>query len=194
MSYEPDSLPLGISSKLMKTCLDQINCTWMFNKCLLNLNFSFTWLEVYTHLSLKVLEKKLATGFLAILFFFKILFIFRGGEGRRKGGRETSICGCLLHTPSWGPSPPPRHVPWLGIKPATLWLADQHSVHWATPARASWLFLPASQTGCYCGSWVLASWSPRSRAWFSWLVLALGTCHVASPRVPLFCQPQRQDG
>ena len=24
---------------------------------------------------------------------------------------------------------------WLGIKPETLWFADQHSIHWATPAR-----------------------------------------------------------
>ena len=45
--------------------------------------------------------------------FFKILFVFR--EGKR--GRETSMferyinCGCLSHTPSWGPGPQPRHVP-----------------------------------------------------------------------------------
>ena len=40
-------------------------------------------------------------------FFFKILFIFREGEG----GRETSMCGCLSHAPYWGPDPQPRHVP-----------------------------------------------------------------------------------
>ena len=31
-----------------------------------------------------------------ILFFFKILFIyFREGNGGKKRGRETSMCGCL---------------------------------------------------------------------------------------------------
>ena len=46
------------------------------------------------------------------------------------------MCDCLPHTPHWGPSLQPRHVPWPGIKPATLWFAGRHSVHWATPARA----------------------------------------------------------
>ena len=35
--------------------------------------------------------------------FKKILFIFREGKGGRKGGRETSVCGCLSCTPHWGP-------------------------------------------------------------------------------------------
>ena len=56
-------------------------------------------------------------------FFLKILFICfqREGKRRRKRGRETSICGCLSHTPYWGPGLQPRHVPWLGIEPVTLW-------------------------------------------------------------------------
>ena len=49
--------------------------------------------------------------------------------------RETST-GCLLHTPSWGPGPQPRHVPWPGIEPVTFRFTGQHSIHWATPARA----------------------------------------------------------
>ena len=44
--------------------------------------------------------------------------------------------GCLSRVPTWGPGPQPRHVPWLGIEPATLWFAGWHSIHWATPARA----------------------------------------------------------
>ena len=28
------------------------------------------------------------------------------------------------------------HVSWLGIQLATLWFAVQHSIHWATPAKA----------------------------------------------------------
>ena len=41
----------------------------------------------------------------------KRLFIFREGKGGRKRGRETSLCGFLLHTPYWGPGLQPRHVP-----------------------------------------------------------------------------------
>ena len=45
------------------------------------------------------------------------LFILREGKGRRKGGWGTSMCGCLLSAPSWGPGLQPRRVPWLGLKP-----------------------------------------------------------------------------
>ena len=38
------------------------------------------------------------------------LFICR----EEKGGRETSMWGCLLHTPYWGPGPQPRPVPVTG--------------------------------------------------------------------------------
>ena len=47
-------------------------------------------------------------------FLFKrfYLFIFREGKGRRKRGRETSLCGCRQSAPHWGPGLQPRHVPW----------------------------------------------------------------------------------
>ena len=60
---------------------------------------------------------------------FVYLFLERG-EGRgRQGGkhwcmRETLI-GCLLHTPSQGPSSKPRYVPWPGIKWQLLGLWDK---------------------------------------------------------------------
>ena len=65
---------------------------------------------------------------------FKNLFIYLFLERRegRKTGRETSMCeryidllhlSCLSHIPTWGPGLQPRHVPWLGIKRATLWFA-----------------------------------------------------------------------
>ena len=60
---------------------------------------------------------------------------------RRERGRGILMCGCLSHTPFWGPGPQPRRVSWLGIKPVTLWFAGQHSIHWATPARAEMAFL-----------------------------------------------------
>ena len=46
------------------------------------------------------------------------------------------MCGCLWHAPYWGPGLQPRHVPWLGIQPATHWFVYPHSMHWATPGRA----------------------------------------------------------
>ena len=44
--------------------------------------------------------------------------------------------GCLSRVPTWGPGPQPRHVPWLGIEPATLVFTGQQSINWATPVRA----------------------------------------------------------
>ena len=71
----------------------------------------------------------------SFILFFKDLFLEKG-KGGRKRGRETSVCGCLSRVPYGGPGPQPRRVSWPGIQPATLWLAGQCSVHWATPAGA----------------------------------------------------------
>ena len=70
-------------------------------------------------------------------FLFKdfIYLFLEKGEARKKG-RETSLCGCLLNAPYWGPGWQPRHVPYLGNKPMTLWLVGQHSIHSLIPARA----------------------------------------------------------
>ena len=47
-----------------------------------------------------------------VLFAITAYFPFlERGEGRRKRGRETSMCGCLSHAPHWGPGLQPRHVP-----------------------------------------------------------------------------------
>ena len=43
--------------------------------------------------------------------FLKDFIYLFSKKGRRKGGRETSICGCLSRAPSWGPGPQPKHVP-----------------------------------------------------------------------------------
>ena len=50
------------------------------------------------------------------------------------------MCGCLLSALYWGPGLKPRHVPWLGIEPETLWFAGWCSIHWSTPARVYHLF------------------------------------------------------
>ena len=69
--------------------------------------------------------KKIYMCFLKELFIYVCMyvFIFREGKGWKKRGRETSMCGCLSRAPYWGPGLKPRHVPCLGIKPVTLWLA-----------------------------------------------------------------------
>ena len=72
--------------------------------------------------------------------FYLFIFRERGREGEREGEkhwcvRDTSI-GCLSNAPSWGPGPQPRHVSSLGIKTVPFWFTGQHSIHWATPARA----------------------------------------------------------
>ena len=58
---------------------------------------------------------------------FIYLFLDRGETWRKR--KDISMCGCLSCTPYWGPDPQPRHVPYVGIKPATLWFEGQHSIH-----------------------------------------------------------------
>ena len=81
-----------------------------------------------------------------ILFFKYFIYLFpfreRGREGEREGEKQQCATdqwfGCLPHTPNQGVGRQPGHVPWPGIKPATFWVTGQHSVHWATPARAKY--------------------------------------------------------
>ena len=104
---------------------------------------------------------------LSFLSFLKVLFIYLFFE--RKRGRETSMCGCLSCTPNWGPGPQSRHMPWLGIKLATLWFTGQRSIHWSTPARALLSFLPDGFPPCLrpppSKSWLRCS---APSLWFPW--------------------------
>ena len=63
---------------------------------------------------------------------FIYLFLEKG-EGKE---REKHQCVVASRAPYWGPSPQPRHVPWLGIGLQILWFIGPHSIHWAIPARA----------------------------------------------------------
>ena len=74
-------------------------------------------------------------------FFKDFIYLFLEIGERKEKERKTSMCGCLSCAPYRGPGPQPRHVPWLGIEPVTLWFTGQHSIHWATLARAVCLFL-----------------------------------------------------
>ena len=79
-----------------------------------------------THKLTKLLKRQLK---LSLFLFKDFIYLFlERGEGQKRG-IETSMCGCPLHTPYWGPNLQPKHVPLLGIKPATLWFAGWHSIH-----------------------------------------------------------------
>ena len=86
----------------------------------------------YRYVSVYLYQNTIFKNFLLEDFIY--LFLVRGEGSEKEGG--TSMCGCLLCAPYWGPGPQPRHVPWLGIQSATLCFAVWRSIHWATPARA----------------------------------------------------------
>ena len=54
------------------------------------------------------------------------------------------MCSFLSRALNQGPGPQPRHVPWLGIEPPTLWFVGWHSIPWATLARARKLCFEAN--------------------------------------------------
>ena len=79
------------------------------------------------------------------LNFLKKNYLFlETGEGREKGGRETSMCGCLLCGAQWGPGLQPRYVPWLGIEPVNLWFAAH--------AQSIELHQPGQNLKFYCSN------------------------------------------
>ena len=83
------------------------------------------------HLKILEIVKEVGT------FFFKdfVLFLDRG-EGRwKEEERNISVWFPLVCSPL-GTWLQPRHVPWLGIEPATLWFMVRCSIHWATSSRA----------------------------------------------------------
>ena len=43
-------------------------------------------------------------------------------EGEREGEKHQCVVASHM-VPTGGRGPQPRHVPWLGIEPATLWFA-----------------------------------------------------------------------
>ena len=53
--------------------------------------------------------------------FFKGFYLFIFRQRGREGEREREKYQCVVASWYWGPGPQPRHVPWLGIEPATLW-------------------------------------------------------------------------
>ena len=62
------------------------------------------------------------------LRFYLFIFRVRRKEGER--GRQTSMCGCLLCAPYWGPNLQPGMCPnWESNQSVTLWFAGWCSIH-----------------------------------------------------------------
>ena len=79
--------------------------------------------------------------FLKIIYW---IFIFREGEGREKEmERNINVWLPLTHS-LLGTWPTTQACDLLGIEQATLWFACWCSIHWATPARATFLTLKVS--------------------------------------------------
>ena len=69
------------------------------------------------------------------MFNIIYLFIFREEGKEKERERNINVWLPLAHPPL-GTWPKPRHGPWPGMDPVTLWFAGLCSVRWATPARA----------------------------------------------------------
>ena len=68
-----------------------------------------------------------------------------------------------LKCPLLGPGLQPRHVPWARIEPATFWFTGQRSIHWATPARAGFVFFLIFTRGHF--SMLLERGEKRENRW-----------------------------
>ena len=66
--------------------------------------------------------------FLCLKFFLKLLFIFREEKGGRERERNINVVVASCTPLTGEPGLQPRHVPQLGIEPATLWFAGWPSV------------------------------------------------------------------
>ena len=61
--------------------------------------------------------------------------------------------------PHWGP----RHVPWLGMEPTTLWFTGQCSIYWAMPVRARDVFLSQFHSS------IFKTWTTSMALWCCFL-------------------------
>ena len=75
----------------------------------------------------------------SFLKYFIYLFLESRMEGEREGEkRQYVVASPVPHTGDLAHNPP--MCPDWESNPATLWFTGQHSIHWATPARAILLF------------------------------------------------------
>ena len=91
---------------------------------LVNMQLSFIFQFTYHRIFINTI-------FVTTIFYFLKHFIYLFLERGRKGEREGVKHQCVVasSTPPTGCSLQPRHVPCLGIEPATPWFSGPHSVH-----------------------------------------------------------------
>ena len=98
--------------------------------------FLFFFLFQILHMYYSCSQKEMLLKIQFFSFFQRfIYFLERGREGEREG--EKHQCVVASQVPPIGDlACNPGMCPRLGIEPATLWFAGQHSIHWPTPAWA----------------------------------------------------------
>ena len=76
-----------------------------------------------------------------ILFNFILKILFTLGERRREGEREREISiGCLSHASYQGPGLQLRHMPPLGIEPATFYFSSRTGTQATEPQEPGQVF------------------------------------------------------
>ena len=120
----------------------------------------------------------------------------REGKGGRNKGKETSVCGCLWRGPHWGPGLQPRHVPLLGIKPATLWFtacAQSTELHQPGPVTAFLIKISTEKSWCKSSlmfrEWYTLFWCGEIYIQWSTQIFYTNITHTQS-RHRAFSSPQ----
>ena len=96
-------------------------CLWIFLFWPFPTNRSIHYVTGFVYLALGFHTAACISASLLPFFFFKdfiYLFLERGKEGKREREKYQHVVASHV-APHWGPGPQPRHVPWLGIEPAT---------------------------------------------------------------------------
>ena len=146
-----DPLFLSVHLGVQQSCISRIPNVKIMAKYILKLKVfhrqKYSWLNVHTDEFQDIIlrgncyllfqwPRILALGLIFLRFY---LFLSRGE--RRETERGKHQCVVTSHThPTGDLAHNPGMCPDLGIKPVTLWFSGWHSIHWATPARASLIF------------------------------------------------------
>ena len=131
-------LPAGLYSNASSS-EGPVLTTTHFSHCLASSMLSFPYQPLFS--CLYVSHSLTRTQCLCVYGLYTPLLFLERGEERQKGRKRKHQWDWLplaspQHSPNQGPGLQPRHLSWLGIKPAVLWFSGQCSIHWDTPARA----------------------------------------------------------
>ena len=136
-----------------------------------DLVFTSPFIYIYIYIYMYIFNLNFSQGNFLKDFIYLLLERGKGREKERE--RNIHVWDVASHiATNWGPGLQPRHVSWLGIRPVTFRFAGQCSVHWATPARAIYIFLERGK-----GRERYINWLPVGVPW-------LGTRNLHPRRVP----------